>query len=261
VEGNVAASTQNQALSALLFLYRHVIGREPGLLGNVVRAARPLRLPVILSREEVQSLLGALEGTPKIVGLLLYGSGLRVLEALRLRVHDLDFVRNELFVRAGKGNKDRRTMLPRTARLPLMEHLERVRLAHAADLAEGFGGVYLPEAIGRKYPNAAKEWHWQYVFPARDRSTDPRSGTVQRHHLSEQAIQKAVKAACQRASLTKAAHPHSLRHAFATHLLEDGQDIRTVQELLGHESVETTMIYLHVLNKGGRGVRSPADRL
>jgi integron integrase len=261
VEGHVSASTQNQAFCALLFLYRDVLQVEPGRIEGVIRANRPKRLPVVLTRGEVQAVLRSMEGVPKLVGLLLYGSGLRVLEALRLRVHDLDFLRNEILIRGGKGDKDRVTMLPALAKPLLLSHLDVVRAAHERDLAAGFGTVYLPNALDRKYPNANREWGWQYVFPARSRSVDPRSGVERRHHLSEQAIQKAVRAAATAAGLTKPATPHTFRHAFATHLLEDGHDIRTVQELLGHAHVETTMIYTHVLNKGGRGVSSPLDGL
>jgi len=261
VEGNVSASTQNQAFSAVLFLYLKVLEVEPGRVTGVIRAKRPVRLPVVLSKPEVQAVLGRLRETPRLVGYLLYGSGLRVLEALRLRVHDLDFVTGQILVRAGKGNKDRRVMLPRVVTDPLLAHLDDVKARHAADLADGCGEVYLPEALARKYPKAPREWGWQYVFPARARSTDPRSGAVRRHHLSEQAVQKAVKAAAHGAGLVKAVSPHTFRHSFATHLLEAGYDIRTIQELMGHASVETTMIYLHVLNKGGKGVESPADSL
>jgi integron integrase len=259
VNGHVSASTQNQALSALLVLYKSVLEVEPGRIVGVIRAVRPKRLPVALSKEEVTEVLGRMTGVPKLVALLLYGSGLRVLEALRLRVQDVDFVRNEVFVRAGKGEKDRRTVLPKTVKWELMKHLEGVKCSHERELASGGGGVYLPEAIARKYASAAWEWNWQYLFPARRPSYDPRSGEYRRHHLSEQAIQKAIKTASK--GMSKAISPHTFRHAFATHLLEAGQDIRTVQELLGHESVKTTMIYLHVLNKGGQGVRSPADEL
>jgi integron integrase len=261
VDGHVSASTQNQAFSALLFLYQKVLEVDPGRIAGVVRANRPKRLPVVLSRQEVQRVLGQLQGVARLLGLLLYGSGLRILEALRLRVHDCDLVRNEILVRAGKGDKDRRTMLPLVAKDLLIAHLDGVRALHRRDLEGGFGRVWLPEALARKYPNADREWGWQYVFPARGRSVDPRSGIERRHHLSEQAVQKAVKEAAARAQLTKHVTPHTFRHAFATHLLEDGHDIRTVQELLGHASVETTMIYTHVLNQGGRGVPSPADRL
>lgn len=260
VEGGVAASTQNQALSALLFLYAHVLGRPLNQL-RVVRAARPDRLPVILSRDEVRAVLDRMTGVPRLVGLLMYGGGLRVLEAVRVRVHHLDFDRAEVFVRAGKGGDDRRTMLPRSAAGGLREHLSRVKAQHDRDVAAGGGRVYLPEALGRKYPGADRAWGWQYVFPARTLSTDPRSGAVRRHHLSEQAVQKAVKAAAAAAGLGKPVTPHVFRHAFATHLIESGKDPRTVQTLLGHKSLETTMIYVHVLKQAGLGLESPADQL
>jgi integron integrase len=261
VQGEVAASTQNQAFCALLFLYRAVLEVDPGRIEGVVRAQRPHCLPVVLTRAEVQQVLARLEGTAHLVGLLLYGAGLRLLEALRLRIKDLEFGRGGIVVREGKGDKDRVTLLPAVARQPLLVHLERVRRLHERDLAEGFGRVYLPHALERKYPHADREWGWQYVFPAATRSRDPRSGVVRRHHLHETVIQRAVKEAVRRVGLSKPATPHTFRHAFATHLLEDGYDIRTVQELLGHASVETTMVYTHVLNRGGRAVRSPADRL
>lgn len=261
VAGHVSASTQNQAFSALLFLYQKVLDVEPGQIAGVVRANRPRRLPVVLTREEVAAILDRMDGVPRLVALLLYGGGLRILDALRLRVHDVEFSRQEILVRDGKGNKDRVTVLPRAAVGPLREHLRGVAEQHRRDLEEGFGRVYLPEALARKYPSADREWGWQYVFPAARRSVDPRDGQVKRHHLAETVIQKAVKEAARRAGVVKAATPHTLRHSFATHLLEDGYDIRTVQELLGHEDVSTTMIYTHVLNRGGKGVLSPADRL
>jgi len=261
VERRVAASTQNQALNALVFLYRNVLDTDPGLLAGVVRAVRPVRLPVVLSRDEVRKVLAELEGTPRLVALLQYGAGLRVLDALRLRVKDVDWDLGQLVVREGKGDKDRRTVLPQVVRDPLREHLDRVRTLHEKDLAAGFGSVYLPTALDRKMPGAATDWRWQYVFPSVRRSVDPRSGAVRRHHADSSAVNRVVVAAAGRAGLTKRVTTHAFRHSFATHLLEDGYDIRTVQELLGHESVETTMIYLHVLNKGGRGVKSPADAL
>lgn len=262
VEGNVAASTQNQARSALLFLYQKVLEVELEQLGSsVVVAKRPERLPVVLTRTEVRDILAHLEGTPRLVGLLLYGAGLRLLDALRLRVHDVEFERNEILVRDGKGRKDRITMLPGAVKGPLAEHLLRVRDLHDRDLAAGRGSVYLPDALDRKYPNASTQWGWQYVFPAAGLSRDPRSGVLRRHHLDPTTIQKAMRRAVARAGIVKHATPHTLRHSFATHLLEDGYDIRTIQELLGHEDVTTTMIYTHVLNQGGRGVKSPADRL
>jgi len=259
VTGNVAASTQNQALSAVLFLYQEVLGRDLDRIEGVVRAKKPVRLPVVLTRDEVRDLLGVLTGTPKLVGLLLYGAGLRLLEALRLRVQDLDCATNQITLRDGKGQKDRVTMLPAIAKPLLLEHLERVRQTHRQDLSQGFGSVYLPNALARKYPGADRQWGWQYLFPAVAVSVDPRSGIRRRHHLDESVIQRCIKAAVSKTGLNKPATPHTLRHSFATHLLEDGYDIRTVQELLGHSDVRTTMIYTHVLNRGGRGVRSPAD--
>lgn len=261
VERQVSASTQNQALAALLFLYREVLGRDPGWIDEVVRAKRPQRLPVVLTRAEVARLLAALDGTMWIAAMILYGGGLRVIEALRLRVHDLDFERGEILVRHGKGGRDRVTVLPAALAGPMATHLDAVRRRHAADLAAGYGEARLPNALGRKYPGAGREWGWQWVFPAARICTDPRFGPPTRHHLHETAIQKAIHAAARRAGLAQAVGPHTLRHCFATHLLEDGYDIRTVQELLGHRDVKTTMIYAHVLNRGGRGVSSPADRL
>jgi integron integrase len=260
VAGRVAASTQNQAKSAILFLYREVMGLELPWLSGVECAKRPQRLPVVLTREEVQAALAHVSGTSGLVLRLLYGTGMRILEAMRLRVKDIDFARREIVVREGKGARDRVTMLPGSPALPLREHLSRVRELHRADLAEGFGEVYMPNALARKYPNAGREWCWQYVFPAQRRSVDPRSGAVRRHRADEQAVQRALQNALRRAGITKPATPHTLRHSFATHLLEQGYDIRTVQELLGHANVSTTMIYTHVLNRGGRGVISPIDR-
>jgi integron integrase len=259
VEGNVAASTQNQARSALLFLYKEVLGSELPWLDNVEQAKKPRRLPVVLNEDEVRSVLASLDGVAWLAAALLYGAGLRLMECLRLRVQDIDFKRREILVRDGKGFKDRVTMLPAKVATRLQQHLVTVKAAHETDLAEGFGEVYLPYALERKYPNADKSLGWQYVFPAAKRSLDPRSGKVRRHHLDGQAIQRAVKQAVVRAGIVKAATPHTLRHSFATHLLQNGQDIRTVQELLGHEDVQTTMIYTHVLNRGGRGVTSPLD--
>lgn len=261
VEGKVAASTQNQAKSALLFLYKEVLAVELPWLDNVTQAKAPRRLPVVLTTGEVQELLGRVDGTPGLVLRLLYGTGMRILECLRLRVKDVDFVRHEILIREGKGFKDRVTMLPRTLALPLREHLVRVKRLHARDLEQGYGDVYLPFALARKYPNAGREWGWQYVFPSARLSKDPRSDATRRHHADEKAIQRALRAALREAGVTKPATPHTLRHSFATHLLESGHDIRTVQELLGHEDVTTTMIYTHVLNRGGRGVASPLDRL
>jgi integron integrase len=259
VERQVSASTQNQAFSALLFLYKSVLGTDPGLITGAIRANRPKRLPVVLTRDEVRRVLAQLAGTYRLMGQLMYGSGLRLIECLRLRVKDVDFARGEITVREGKGNKDRRTMLPAAVKPDLTAHLERVRRLHEKDLSAGYGRVYLPDALERKLPNAAAEFRWQYVFPSAKLSKDPRSDVVRRHHAHETAVSKAVTAAVRAAGLTKRATSHSLRHSFATHLLEDGYDIRTVQEVLGHEDVSTTMIYTHVLNKGGQGVRSPLD--
>ena len=259
VERTVASATQNQAKAALLFLYGEVLGVELPWLDGVVQAKASQRLPVVLTRDEVAQVLRRLDGVHRLVASLLYGAGLRVLEALRLRVKDVDFVRREIVVRDGKGGKDRVTMLPRDAVRPLRAQLLEVRVLHQRDLDDGLGAVWLPHALARKTPNAATDWGWQYVFPARDLSTDPRDGVVRRHHLSDQAIQRAARQAARAADIAKPATPHTLRHSFATHLLEAGYDIRTVQELLGHSDVSTTMIYTHVLNRGGRGVVSPLD--
>ena len=260
VNRHITASTQNQAFNALLFLYSQVVHER---LENVqaVRADRPVRVPVVLSIEEVKEVIGAMRGTPQLVVKLLYGSGLRLLEALRLRVHDMDFRMKQLTVRDGKGAKDRYTVLPESLVGLLQEHLQQVRLRHGEDLACGYGSVYLPGALDRKYPGAAREWGWQYVFPARGLSCDPRSRQVRRHHLDEATINKAIKAAVSRVGITKRVSSHTFRHSFATHLLQRGNDIRTIQELLGHEDVSTTMIYTHVLRQGGLGVRSPLDRM
>ena len=257
----VSPSTQNQALSALLFLYREVMEVELPRLDGVVHAKRPKHIPVVLTESEVRALLAQLDGTRWLVACLLYSSGLRVLEGLRLRVKDLDFERREVTVRDGKGAKDRRTMLPERLIEPLRAHLERVRGLHERDLAEGFGEVYLPFALARKYPKAGRSWPWQYVFPSRNRSADPLDGVIRRHHLDEKVVQCAVSTAGRAAGIAKPVSPHVLRHSFATHLLAAGYDIRTVQELLGHKDVSTTMIYTHVLNRGGRGVQSPSDRM
>ena len=261
VHGHVSASTQNQALCALVFLYRHVLGQSLGWLDDIVRAKRPQRLPVVLTRPEVKALLGALEGVHWIMASLLYGAGLRLLECLRLRVKDIDFASHQILLREGKGNKDRRTMLPAAVQELLTAHLEHVRQRHQHDLAQGFGRVFVPNALQRKYPHANSEWGWQWVFPSSQISLDPRSGERRRHHLHESVLQRAVKEAARNIGLTKPASCHTLRHSFATHLLEDGYDIRTIQELLGHQDVKTTMIYTHVLNRGGQGVYSPMDRL
>lgn len=259
VEGNVAASTQNVAFSALLFLYRDVLHIELPAIDQVERAQRPARLPEVFTREECRAVLARLEGVPRLMAGLLYGSGLRLMECVRLRVKDVDFDRGQITVREGKGEKDRVTMLPQSLIQPLRSQLAKAKLLHEEDLAAGHGAVYLPYALERKYPNAGKEWGWQYVFPASKRSTDPRSGITRRHHLAEDVLQRAVRAAVKQAGIVKKASCHTFRHSFATHLLEDGYDIRTVQELLGHKDVSTTMIYTHVLNRGGRGVRSPLD--
>ncbi|MDP3608324.1 MAG: integron integrase [Methylophilus sp.] len=261
VEGKVAASTQNQAKSALLFLYKEVLGEALPWLDDIEQAKVPKRLPVVLSKEEVQAILRQLNGTHHLIVSLLYGTGMRILEALRLRVKDIDFARKEILIRDGKGYKDRVTMLPVSLVLPLKQHLEKVKALHEEDLAKGFGSVYMPQALGKKYPNAARDWAWQYVFPSAKLSVDPRSGETRRHHVQDQAIQRAVRQAVRDAGITKLATPHTFRHSFATHLLESGYDIRTVQELLGHSDVATTMIYTHVLNKGGHGVASPLDVL
>ena len=261
VDGNVAAATQNQALSALLFLYREVLEIDLPWLDNVVRAKRPARLPVVLTRNEVTALLGRMEGTHGLMARLLYGTGMRLMECVRLRVKDVDFERAEILVRDGKGAKDRVTMLPQSLIPVLREHVQRRRLLYEDDLARSMAAVYLPDALERKYPNAASEWAWQYLFVAGSYSTDPRSGAERRHHMDEKLLQRAMKKAVLAAGLTKPATPHTLRHSFATHLLLAGYDIRTVQELLGHADVATTMIYTHVLNKGGRGVVSPLDEI
>jgi integron integrase len=255
----VSASTQNVALAALLFLYRDVLKKDLLFITGVEHAKRPERVPVVLTRSEVVSLLAHLNGVHHLMASLLYGAGLRLMECLRLRVKDIDFVYRQIIVRDGKGQKDRVTVLPQALIEPLRKHLARVKLAHEADLAAGNGEVYLPYALERKYPGASKEWRWQYVFPAAKPSVDPRSGSRRKHHFSERVLQRAVKNALQKAAIHKLASCHTLRHSFATHLLEDGYDIRTVQELLGHKDLNTTMIYTHVLNRGGKGVRSPLD--
>jgi len=260
VEGRVAASTQNQAKSALLFLYKEVLGSELPWLDGVESAKRPERLPVVLTVEEVEAILGRMTGTCGLIARLLYGSGMRLMEAVRLRVKDADFRRLECLIRDGKGAKDRVTVLPRALAEPLKAHLVLVRQTHVQDLAAGYGDVYLPFALERKYPSAAREWCWQYVFPAARLSEDPRAAKLRRHHFDEQVVQRAMRQALRDARIEKPATPHTLRHSFATHLLESGYDIRTIQELLGHKDVSTTMIYTHVLNRGGRGVVSPLDR-
>jgi len=259
VDEKVSSSTQNQALSALLFLYRHVIGKEIGDLGNVIRARKPVRLPVVLTRDEVKVLLAELAGDKWLMASLMYGAGLRLMECLRLRVQDIDFTRNEILVRDGKGAKDRITMLPESLKKPLADHLKQVKSIHDKDLAEGWGRVLLPGVLDRKYPNAPAEWRWQWVFPQEHRWKNAKTGKEGRHHTHETIIQRAVKEAVGRAGIVKHATCHTFRHSFATHLLEAGYDIRTIQELMGHKDVSTIMVYTHVLNKGGHGVKSPVD--
>ncbi len=261
VERNVAASTQGQALAALLFLYKEVLNSELPWLDEVTRAKRPAKLPTVLTRDEVRDLVERVDDPlMTLIVQLLYGTGMRLLEGLRLRVKDVEFSRREIVIRDGKGAKDRVTMLPERLMDRLKLHISVMKKQHEADLALGKGEVWLPNALAAKYPNAPKEWAWQYVFPAAGFSADPRSGAVRRHHVDDKRVQRAVKLAAARAGITKQVSPHTLRHSFATHLLEGGYDIRTVQELLGHSDVSTTMIYTHVLNKGGRGVVSPLDR-
>jgi integron integrase len=259
VDAKISASTQTVALSALLFLYRDVLKKDLPYVANIERAKPSKKLPVVFTRREIQAVLVRLSGTRHLIACLLYGSGLRLMEAVRLRVKDIDFERGEISIREGKGAKDRITMLPMYTIQPLQAHLRKVRVLHQADLKDGFGKVELPFALAKKYPGAAREWGWQYVFPAIKRSHDPRSGKEGRHHISPDYVQRAVKMAIRLAQLHRNGSCHTLRHSFATHLLEDGYDIRTVQELLGHKDVRTTMIYTHVLNRGGRGVRSPLD--
>jgi len=257
---DVAAATQNQALAALLFLYKEVLGQALPWLDQIERAKRPVRLPTVLSVAEIQRLLSQLQGTKWLMASLLYGSGLRLRECLKLRVKDIDFDYRQILVRDAKGGKDRVTMLPQSVIEPLQKHLTRVRALHERDVASGHGDVELPNAIARKYPRAPHEWGWKFVFPSHKLSVDRRTGVIRRHHVFENYLIRGVKEATRAARITKHVSCHTLRHSFATHLLEGGQDIRTVQELLGHSSVETTMIYTHVLNKGGRGVSSPLDR-
>ncbi len=259
VNQKVAASTQNQALSALLFLYKRILRKEIGWIGNIQRARKPKKIPVVFTREEVKKVMLHLHGKCWLMGALMYGSGLRLMECLRLRVKDLDFACRQITVRSGKGQKDRLTMMPESVISPLKTHLQRVKSLHEKDLAEGFGSVRLPGALRRKYPNADKEWRWQYVCPASTRYFDPEDKEHRRHHFHESAVQRAMKDAIEKACITKTGSCHTLRHSFATHLLENGHDIRTVQELLGHQDVRTTMIYTHVLNRGGMGVKSPMD--
>lgn len=259
VERNVAAATQNQALAALLFLYKQVLGHDLPWLDEMVRAKRPVRLPVVLTVDETRRLLSQMNGTLWIIASLLYGARLRLQECLMLRVKDIDFAYRQVFVRGGKGGKDRGTVLPEGLIQPLQSHLGRVRMLHRRDLTEGYGEVWLPDAIGRKYPRAGKEWGWQFVFPSQNRSADPDSGVIRRHHIYPDTVGRAVKRAAKVAGIVKLIGCHTLRHSFATHLLESVYDIRMVQELLGHSSVQTTMIYTHVMSRGGRGVKSPFD--
>ncbi len=264
VDGHVSASTQNQALSALLFLYREVLGQDLPWMQDVVRAKLPARLPVVLTQSEVPAVLDRMAGVHGLMARLLYGTGMRLMEVVRLRVKELDFERAELWVRGGKGGKggkDRVTMLPRKLFAPLQEHLAWRRCLFEDDTAKGMAGVFLPDALERKYPNAGSEWGWQYIFPSGSYSVDPRSGEQRRHHMDEKLLQRAMKKAVHAAGMARPATPHTLRHSFATHLLQSGYDIRTIQELLGHADVATTMIYTHVLNQGGRGVTSPLDTL
>src|SRR5437870_2745576 len=260
VKEKVAAPTQNQAFHALLFLYRHVLKQESPEIKGVERAPESRRLPVVFTKEEANAVIAHMRGAEKLIASLLYGSGLRIMEAVRLRIKDLDFGRNEVTVRDGKGEKDRLTMLPHSLAPALQVQVEAVKQLHEHDLKRGYGEVYLPYALERKYTSAAKDFIWQYLFPADKLSMDPRSDKTRRHHVNEQNVQRAVKTAVRKAGVRKNGTCHAFRHSFATHLLEDGYDIRTVQELLGHKDVRTTMIYTHVLNKGGRGVRSPLDQ-
>lgn len=261
VDRNVAASTQNQALAAILFLYKIVLEKELEWLDDIVRAKKPKHLPIVLSRNEVRMLFTQLTGTNRLVAELLYGTGMRIMECLRLRVQDIDFDYKQIIVRSGKGNKDRVTVMPGLLIDVLRERLAYAKTLHDTDLQEGFGQVYLPHALSKKYPNADQEWKWQYVFVSQSRSCDPRSGQIRRHHLDEKNVQRAIRNAAQKAGINKHVKTHSLRHSFATHMLEDGYDIRTIQELLGHKDLNTTMIYTHVMNKGGLGVRSPLEGL
>ena len=257
----IGRSTQNQAFNALLFLYKQVLRIPLDEPINALRAPLRQRIPVVMTLEETRRVLDAMSDQMKMMAQLMYGSGLRLMECVRLRIQDLDFSADQLTVRSGKGNKDRLTMLPVEIQSGLREHLKRVKLIHDRDLAEGYGNVYIPPALARKYPSASKQWIWQYVFPAISRSKDPRSGEIRRHHIHSTAFQKALKKAVRLSGITKRVTSHTFRHSFATHLLANGYDIRTIQDLLGHADVSTTMIYTHVLNKGGRGVKSPLDSL
>jgi integron integrase len=257
----VSASTQNQALAALLFLYSEVLGRQLGTIGDVVRAKRPARLPMVMTQTEVAAVLAGLHGKWRLMAALLYGSGMRLLECVSLRVKDVDFGGGQVFVRRGKGQRDRVTLLPRTLTAPLEEHLREVRVRHELDLSEGAGRVELPGALRAKYPNAPREWPWQWVFPATRRYVDPVTGEQRRHHVHETALQRAVRVAAVAVGLTKPVSCHTMRHSFATHLLEAGYDIRTIQKLLGHRDIRTTMVYTHVVNRGPLGVKSPLDQV
>jgi len=261
VDGKVAPSTQNQAMNSLLYLYRQVLGMSLDGRIDAVRAERKVRLPVVLTPDEVGRLLTVMEGQPGLMSRLIYGTGMRIMECVRLRIKDVDFGMNEITVRSGKGDKDRLVPLPQSLSPALREHRERVRIMHEQDLASGGGSVYLPHALERKYPHAAREWIWQYLFPAQTVSEDPRSGIVRRHHVNEDTLGKALRQAVHRAGIPKHVSPHTLRHSFATHLLQRGTDIRTIQALLGHNDLSTTMIYTHVLRQGGMGTRSPLDEL
>ncbi len=261
VEANIGSSTQNQALAALLFLYRHIIGREVGELEGLIRARKPMRVPIVMSKVEVKMVLGRLTGRNKLMVELIYGTGMRLIECLRLRVQDLDMHRNEVHINRGKGNKDRVVMLPEVLKLRLSRHLIAVKAIHESDLEQGWGEVVLPGALDRKYPGASSEWRWQWVFPQEKRWVDRKTWKEGRHHLDASIIQRAIKLSVDKCSLTKRITCHTFRHSFATHLLEGGYDIRTVQTLLGHKDLKTTMIYTHVLNRGPGGVRSPLDEL
>ena len=261
VNREVSPSTQNQAMNALVFLYKKVLKTPMEKEINAVRATKKLNVPVVLTREEVRQIIGLLQGVPQLIVKLLYGSGLRISEAVRLRVQDIDYRMKSLTVRSGKGAKDRVTTFPESLVPLLQNHLEKVKLLHEQDLARGYGEVFLPNALARKYPNACKEWGWQYVFPSRGLSRDPRSGKIRRHHVDPSVVNKALKTAARTLGLTKRISAHTFRHSFATHLLERGTDIRTIQALLGHKDVSTTMIYTHVLQQGGLGVQSPLDYL
>ncbi len=261
VQRNVAVSTQNQAMNALVFLYKRVLETPLEKTVDAIRSTKNRKIPVVLTQEEVKQVVTLLEGVPQLVVKLLYGSGLRITEAIRLRVQDIDFEYKQITVRSGKGNKDRVTTFSVNMMSQIESHMQRVKLIHDKDLLDGMGAVYLPNALSRKYPNAAKEWGWQYAFPARNLSTDPRSGEIRRHHIDPSVINKAIKNAVKTVGITKRVSAHTFRHSFATHLLQRGTDIRTIQALLGHKDLETTMIYTHVLNQGGQGVTSPLDDL